>query len=107
MNVCDIGVLSTFTEGISNALLEFMSLQKPVVITGGGGCAELVENNENGFVLEQGNYQILAEKMIQLLDNEKALADFGKKSKQIVENKFEIKKMISQYENVYAETCRK
>ena len=40
MNIADIGVLATFTEGISNSILEFMALSKPVVVTVRGGCEE-------------------------------------------------------------------
>lgn len=106
MNVCDIGVLATFTEGISNALLEFMSLEKPVVITGGGGCVELVENNENGFVLTQGNFKMLAEKILLVLDNEQTRSNFGRKSRSIVEHKFGIDKMIDQYSELYTKMSR-
>src|SRR5690606_31004954 len=33
VNVFDIGVLSTFNEGISNSIMEYMALSKPVVVT--------------------------------------------------------------------------
>ena len=67
MNICDIGVLATFTEGISNTLLEFMALEKPIVVAGAGGCAELISNNENGFLLSAGDVKGLVQKITLLL----------------------------------------
>src|SRR5690606_27767008 len=49
MNICNVGVLSTnirnHGEGISNALMEFMAIGKPVIATNFGGSGELIENN--------------------------------------------------------------
>jgi len=39
----DIGILATFTEGISNSIVEYMALGKPVVATSGGGTNEIVK----------------------------------------------------------------
>ena len=52
MQLCDIGVLTTnewHGEGISNAILEFSALSKPVIATSGGGTTEIIEDHVNGF----------------------------------------------------------
>lgn len=103
MNICDIGVLATFTEGISNTLLEFMALEKPIVVTGAGGCAELISNNENGFLLSAGDVKGLVQKITLLLDNSELRMKFGKRSKQIVSDHFSIDNMVSSYIRVYNE----
>ncbi len=64
----DIGVLCTFTEGISNSVMEYMAAGKPVVVTDGGGSAELIENGIHGFLVPQGEYKGVAEKIELLLD---------------------------------------
>lgn len=102
MNICDIGVLATFTEGISNSLLEFMALGKPIVVTGEGGCSELVSHKRNGFLLEVSNFKGLADKILYLLDNEKERVHFGEMSKKIVKEKFSISKMINEFRTIYS-----
>ena len=41
INIFDIGILATFTEGISNSIIEYMALAKPVIATDGGGTSEI------------------------------------------------------------------
>ena len=101
MNICDIGVLATFTEGISNSILEFMALGKPIVATGAGGCSELIAHTKNGFLLEVGNFKELANKITYLLENENERINFGNMSKKIVNDKFSITKMIDAFKTVY------
>lgn len=101
MNASEFGVLCTYTEGISNALLEFMSLKKPVLITGGGGCNELVENNVNGYLFNEKEVELLKQKIIILLDDEELRFNFGKRSREIVEEKFNIDGMMNSYKKLY------
>lgn len=101
VNTFDIGVLATFTEGISNAIMEYMIFEKPVVATDGGGTKELVIDKENGFLVEQQNIEQLAEKIIFLLENPKIATEMGKKGKERIENNFSIDKMIAQFFQLY------
>lgn len=101
INASDLGVLCTYTEGISNALLEFMALAKPVLVTGAGGCKELVEDGNNGYLFDQGDTDSLTQKVNELLDNQDIINSFGKRSKQIVLEKFSIKKMSDNFIGVY------
>ena len=62
INAMDIAVLSTYTEGISNFILESMAIEKPVVSTAGGGTNEILLDNETGFLVEPVNPEQMAEK---------------------------------------------
>src|SRR5207253_371925 len=68
VNTLDVGVLSTFTEGISNSIMEYLALRKPVVATDGGGTAELVVDGETGFLVPPRDPDALAAKVEYLLD---------------------------------------
>jgi glycosyltransferase involved in cell wall biosynthesis len=76
INIFDIGVLLTNTkvhgEGISNSIIEYMALCKPVIATRGGGTNEAVIENKNGFLIDDSNENQLAEK-IGLLINDRDL----------------------------------
>jgi glycosyltransferase involved in cell wall biosynthesis len=107
INVCDIGVLSTFTEGISNSIIEYMALLKPVVATQGGGTKELLLDGETGFLVPKKSPEIMAEKIIYLLENPEVGLKMGKVGyKRIVEN-FSIDKMVADYYKLFDEMYKK
>lgn len=53
-NTSDIVVLAITVEGVGNAIMEGMSLGKPIVSTYGPfvGTAEIVEDGKNGFLVK-------------------------------------------------------
>ena len=56
INIFDIGVLcSCYGEGISNTIMEYMALGKPVIATDCGGNKEIVVHNVTGFLIEPKN----------------------------------------------------
>ena len=101
MNICDIGVLSTFTEGISNSIMEFMALGKPVIASNGGGTVELIINNKTGCLISAKSPQILEEKLILLLKDPKKRKMFGKQGKNRIEKKFGINRMVKDFQKTY------
>jgi glycosyltransferase involved in cell wall biosynthesis len=107
MNICDIGILTTKTEGIPNSILEFMALEKPVVVAGGGGCVELVDDKVNGYLLTSGDVSGLVSSILDLKKDEAKRLTFGKASRKIVEDKFSIRKMIDQYLDEYEQLAQK
>ena len=106
MNVCDIGILSTFAEGISNTLLEFMALGKPVVATGEGGTKEFIQNDINGIHIPPKQPKLLAEKIEMLLDNPDYVSKLGRNAKKTITEKFEINKMIKAFFKEYRKLCQ-
>lgn len=104
-NVCDTGVLisnhKTHGEGISNALMEFMILEKPVIASNGGGTKELIIDNETGFLIEERNIDQLVEKIDHLLSNPKEAKEMGVKGKERIENEFSIHKMVKDTFKLY------
>ncbi len=80
--VFNIGVLCSYIEGFPNAVLEYMGLEKPVVVTDGGGVRELVVNGETGFVVPPQDPRALVDKLIDLLthpDDAKAMGEAGRR----------------------------
>jgi colanic acid/amylovoran biosynthesis glycosyltransferase len=48
---CDLFLLPSLEEGISNAVIEAMALGLPVISTDCGGMGEIIKNGENGFLV--------------------------------------------------------
>ena len=111
VNKCDIGILLTdirhHGEGISNSVMEYMALSKPVIATNAGGTSELVEDKKSGFLLEN-NLDLIVEKIEKLLDNEQLRVEMGSKGREIIENLFTIdmmgKEFVKNYNKVLAQS---
>lgn len=100
-NICDIGVLASYKEGIPNSVLEFMALGKPVIVASRGGISELVEDGVSGFVINPQSPRRLAEKILYLLDNKKEAQAMGQKAKERIESKFSLDIMTETLLGIY------
>jgi glycosyltransferase involved in cell wall biosynthesis len=105
VNSFDLGVLLTNTkvhgEGISNSILEYMAMSKPVIATKGGGTNELVVNNVNGYLIDAENVEQLIEKIQILKNNPLMRIEFGKNGRKLIGDKFEINVMTQKYLDQY------
>ncbi len=107
INIFDIGILSTFTEGISNSILEYMALGKAVIATDGGGTNELVNNNLTGYLVPKKSPVILSEKIEFLIDNEELRNQFGSAGQKRINEEFNIEFMVSNYYSLFKDVILK
>jgi glycosyltransferase involved in cell wall biosynthesis len=107
INVFTVGVLSTnldvHGEGISNSIMEYMVMHKPVVATVGGGTAEIVFDGENGFLIPEKSAEIMTEKINYLLDHPEEAKRMGDNGWQLVFDQFNLRDMTSNYLALYEE----
>lgn len=110
VNLFDVGVLLTNSkvhgEGISNSIIEYMALGKPVIATRGGGTKEAVIDNENGYLINGDDSEALI-KSIEKLKNDKNLrSSFGQKSRELAYSIFNLQNMTENYVNTYNEVSK-
>lgn len=67
---CDIAILSSKSEGLPVALLEYGMLAKPVLATAVGEIASIIKNGKNGYLAESENENEFYMKLVQLIENE-------------------------------------
>lgn len=101
INCFDVAVLATFTEGISNAVMEYMALEKPVIVTDGGGTSELLKDGVTGYLVREGDVYQLAEKILFLLDHQDICLRMGAEGKNRIAEDFSFKKMIDRFQVEY------
>jgi glycosyltransferase involved in cell wall biosynthesis len=110
INIFDVGILLTNSkvhgEGISNSIIEYMALGKPVIATRGGGTNEVVIDNQNGFLIDPGNAGQLTEKICALIENRRLIDEFGKRGKQMAMEKFNLEIMTNRYISLYNELIK-
>ncbi|NPD90889.1 glycosyltransferase family 4 protein [Xylanibacter muris] len=102
-NASDVVVLATMVEGVSNAIMEGMSLGKPIVSTYGPyvGTAEIVEDNRSGFLVKYHDVEAFADRIIRLLNDDLLRKEMGERGCRIVKDKFNIKQMVDGFAMVY------
>jgi glycosyltransferase involved in cell wall biosynthesis len=101
MNVMDIFVLSSISEGISLTLIEAMACELPVVATAVGGNPEVVVDGETGFIVPPKNPEALAERLLLLMANAELQKQFGKNGRQRVVNHFSLSTAAKHYTELY------
>jgi len=93
--------LTSFNEGFSNSILEYMAAGKPVVATNVGGASEAIVENETGFLVESNDDETLANRLIELLQSEEKAATFGAKGRQVAEEKFSLNAQLNKTLELY------
>jgi len=99
MQISKIFILNAYWEGLSRVLLEALICAKPILASKNGGNKEQVFDGINGYTFEAGNINELAEKLLKILNED--LEEFGKNSKKIAIEKFDIKQTTQKIENLY------
>lgn len=89
---------SYYHEGVPRCLMEAASMELPIVTTHNRGCKEVVEEKLTGFLCKTGDPFDLADKMEQVLLMPAAdRATMGRKGRELVISKFDIKKVQQAY----------
>jgi glycosyltransferase involved in cell wall biosynthesis len=97
----DIYISSSLTEGFSNSILEAMAMGLPVIATDVGGNREAVADGKCGFLVPPQDFQKIASKTIQLHRNPDMRMKMGIKSREIVEERFTLERMVKEHEELY------
>jgi glycosyltransferase involved in cell wall biosynthesis len=86
--------------------IEAMSVGRPVIGSRVGGIPEWLDDGKTGLLVDPGNSEQIAEKVIQLFSNIKLMEKMGENGRKKAEQ-FDIKKHIKEIEIVYQEVIDK
>lgn len=102
-----IYVQSSLIESFGISILEAMNKSLPVIATGVGGIKDIIDDEVNGLLFKTMDYEMLAKKILYLIDNNEKRTDLINNAEIILEKKFNIKDRISDLEKLYdTETYR-
>lgn len=94
LSISDVFILPSHREGLPRSIIEAMAMSKPILASNIRGCREEVFHNENGYLVEKGDWQELYQKMKLLVDDAGKRESFGKRSRELVEDLFNEQKVI-------------
>ena len=92
-----IGVLTSHSEGLPVALLEYGIHKKPVVVTNVGEIPLVIQNRVNGFLIDADNGSEFYSALLKLMENKDLQSEFGKALQTTVFNNYSQKKVLIQY----------
>lgn len=97
----DVSVLTSFSESLSNAIMESMAAGVPVVATRVGGNCDLVREGETGFIVPVNDEISLANALERLLVSPEMRLCMGQQAKQVARVNFSLDTIRDQYESLY------
>lgn len=100
---CDMSVLSSVKEGMSNTVMESMAAGRPMVATSVGGNPELIRDGETGFLVPTRDPQAIAEGLQRIIDDPALAKSMGLQAKARMAERFSVEAMVSETERLYDE----
>ncbi|MHB1127155.1 MAG: glycosyltransferase family 4 protein [Bacillota bacterium] len=106
LDAFDIFVSPCQGESSCQPLLEAMASGKPVIATSVGGLTEVLTQRKAAALVPPGDSVALAVALGQLLDNPDLRLALGERARNLVEERFTIKQMVSRTQEVFQDVAR-
>jgi glycosyltransferase involved in cell wall biosynthesis len=111
LRACDIGVLSSVSEGLPLALLEYGMAELPAVATNTGQCAEVLDEGRAGILVPVSSPEELAKSLVALLKSSERRLKMGRAFHRRVQERYSptsvVKQICQVYEAVLATSTRR
>tara|TARA_B100001250_G_scaffold149451_1_gene128048 strand:+ start:45935 stop:47098 length:1164 start_codon:yes stop_codon:yes gene_type:complete len=96
----DIICLTSLNEGTPVSLIEAMAAGKPIVSTNVGGVEDIVEDSNNGFLVNN-NVADFSDKVLKLVESKTLRDKMSSMSKKKATEKFSYLRLVDDIENLY------
>lgn len=103
LSAFDLFVLCSHDEGMSNAILEAMAMEKAVVATDVGGTGEVVRHGQTGLLVPPRDPEPLARAIVELVEHPQRMREMGGRGRAVVVERFSAQSMVRQMEKLYIE----
>ncbi|MBC8017165.1 MAG: glycosyltransferase family 4 protein [Verrucomicrobia bacterium] len=100
-------VHSSLNECLSISVLEAMAQGVPVIANDIAGMNEVISDGVDGFLVETGNIEMMAQRIAQLLGDPALRARMGEAGRQTVREKFNMAQRVEEFMGLYEELCRR
>ena len=101
LGIMDIFIFASIREGLPVALMEAMSMEKPVVATNIRGNRDLILDRVNGRLVPVRKPEAIAKIVFDFLSNEEAAKEIGKAGRIRIEREFSEKVIVSRLLKIY------
>ena len=97
----DISLLSSHSEGMPNAILEYMICEKPVVASNIDSMEEIIVHGKTGLLFEPGNVEELVKNILNLLSDNSYRKKIANNGKRHVKKIFTIDREFNEHYSIY------
>lgn len=98
---CDIGVLPSKAEGLSNAVLEYMAAGLPTIASGVGGNVELVQDGVTGLLVPPQDSKALGIAVLRLLRNEEFARRIADAGRRVATQDYSFERLVREVDALY------
>lgn len=106
-SMSDVKLLMSEKEAFGLVLLEAMACGVPAIGTQIGGIPEIIDPNENGFLVELGDIDAAADAAIRILTDDKLHEKLSVTALETATKRFSSEKILAEYETLYARLLKK
>lgn len=103
LNISDIYIHPSLSEGLSISILEAMAMELPVIATPVGGTPDIVIPYKTGLLIPVGGKDELFRAICELVNDEDLRTSLGKRAREFVERGFTESAMVEEYIKTYEE----
>ncbi len=97
----DVSILSSWSEGLPQSMLQAMASGVPIVASNVGGVPEVVTHEKTGLLIEAGDHQALAENIIRILSSPDLASEMSARARNLMVNEHSANNMIDKTEELY------
>ena len=97
----DVSVVPSFSESLSNVIVESMAAGVPVVATRVGGSPEVVRHGETGLLVPPADEDALVEALGNLLSQPELRREWGGRARELARARFGFDQVRKQFEQLY------
>src|SRR5207302_1155956 len=99
----DVAVLPSWSEAMSNALLEYMAAARPIVATAVGAAPQLIEPGKHGLLVPPGDAGLLAAAIRVLLEAPRQAATMAAAARRRVRQRYSRQRMVERFERFFGD----
>ena len=107
MNMADVVVLPSLSEGCPNVVLEAMACGTPVIASRVGAVPDIIENDKIGIIVEPKDVMGLKVALMRLIEDRGLVKKMGERGRERVEKEFTWDAVCRKLERFYGEVIRR
>jgi glycosyltransferase involved in cell wall biosynthesis len=101
LQAADLFILPSATEGLSNAMLEAMSVGLPVLATRVGGAGDAISHQQNGWLVPPDQPELIQDALLELLPQPEKMVRLGRAARQTIIDQYALDKISQQLQRLY------